>query len=192
MLGIYGKSDGGTCFIENNKFVNDTLELVYSCILSLGTILYCLPVSARVVIKARKQSVRPHLQDPSSLASLRILICRTCMYPVACFLCCVGLDVSIITYYCFGTIPEYMRAWIYFGLSAMGILNLAAFLGDPLVFRSLSQRLRTEEIDTKEQIPLPVTLGGDFSYNRLVDTNDGLVFPATSQRDIVREFQTYI
>ncbi|KAJ9059515.1 hypothetical protein DSO57_1001586 [Entomophthora muscae] len=192
-LDLYGGNSGDMCLVKHGPLFNDIMEVVYSSIVSLATIMYCILISTIVVIKANKQVLKPRLLasgEQYTLFSLRTLICRTCLYPIACFLSCIGANLAILHFFFIGPNHILLKAWALCSFSTMGILNLAAFLADPLVFKSLPKIFKPppKKMQHESSKFSPVTPTSDFSYNQLINSDDAAV---TSQA-VIRDFQTYI
>lgn len=189
VAGRFGNG-GGVCLIREETRVDDILMIVYWSVVSLATILYCLVVSILVAGKTRMKYLSKVGISDEAVVSFRSVVCWTCLYPIACFISCVGANINVIYYYSFGHVPQWLSDLPLIGISTVGILNLVAFLADPKVFRALPALCLPPAANPEFDDPyLPdLSLAGEFSYNRLT-TDDGGPVP---RRRILKEFQTFI
>ncbi|KAJ9081354.1 hypothetical protein DSO57_1015637 [Entomophthora muscae] len=148
-LRIFGKSNSETCMIKNGIRLNDTLEMLYYNMPTLLTIIYCITIAILVYIRLRKNSAilrkLPASLDPKSAAErdeaitcIRGVILRSIIYPIACFLTNVGIIFHIMYDYFHDQPDPTLRIWAALGYSSAGILNLIAFLSDPLVHKNIT------------------------------------------------------
>lgn len=176
---------------EHSK-VNIVIKEIYSGVLASLTIVYCIFVSSAVVIKARKQSTASR-HPRESLFDLKTLIFRTCLYPTACFLSCIGFIVSKVCFHVGGINPSSIFAWGLLGFSTMGVLNLLAFLADPMVLKSIPILFRpSSKHSSEDSFPSREIHAGQFSYDCLVNPSEDPELPTSKTGDLIREFQAFI
>ncbi|KAJ9059514.1 hypothetical protein DSO57_1001585 [Entomophthora muscae] len=178
IAGIFGKDRRGTCYIRHGPTTNGLLELVYLSLLPLGIVVYCLLVSAITFKKTE-----------DSLEKMRSLIAITCLYQTTCFLSCIGATIAFMYHFFVGPVSTFLKVWAFWGLSTMGILNLIAFLADPLVFKSLSRLLLPQD---KQADPNPVPSSYPISYHQLMHLKDASDPRTVSQGVMLKEFQTFL
>ncbi|KAJ9063522.1 hypothetical protein DSO57_1000101 [Entomophthora muscae] len=201
-LGIFGPSTANMCYIKNGPAINNTLEIVYSCVLCSAVIIYCIAISYTVVARMRKEEpILPKTSLPNdpwekthSVFDLRSVICRTCLYPAAAFISCIGANVGFIYFYFFGKMPVFLLAWAVWGLSLMGCLNLAAFLADPMVQRHLPSLIHCDDAsrDDSDMLHFQLPVECEFTY-ATVTRIDNVHSPLPCLRSrMVKMYQPYI
>lgn len=143
----FGLSQSKACFFRNHNQMVRTLELSYFNIASMAVIIYCAIISILVVLKLHSEKPSsPPVEvgiDPSapwertySVFGAKCIICRTTVYPIACFLSAIGYNIYIIYGY-FEVAPPSLKIWAGAGLASTWILNFLAFLIDPYVLYAI-------------------------------------------------------
>ncbi|KAI0243739.1 hypothetical protein L0F63_001304 [Massospora cicadina] len=127
-LPIFGLTSSGTCFIKNGTRLNDSLEILYFNL-----------KRNKCVLKEMLHILEPRVaaERADTIKNIRKLILRSTLYPLACFLCHVGIQTHILYQYITGRADPALRIWGFLGLISAGILNLITFLSDPLVQKNL-------------------------------------------------------
>lgn len=154
-LGKFGKGDSDTCLLKQGPQPSLQLEILYFSVPSILTIVYCLGVAILVGIKLRKKNsilrvllpildTKGAAERARTLADLRKLILRSTLYPIACFLTHIGRHTDMIYLYLNGNHCPTLRRWGILGFCSAGILNLLAFLSDPLVQKRVAPILRDQ------------------------------------------------
>lgn len=195
------------CYFKNGPTANEILQVVYNAVFSSATITYCIAVSIAVVWKVRKgtpAAISPESpalsSDPSpkpySLLSLRSLVCRTCLYPISCFLAYLGANFVMVYAYAFKHAPMPLVYWGRMGFCSRGILHLLAFVADPMIAKALLDMCKGEmstESDRQKPKFYQIQLASDcdFSYNNL------LVSPVSQPQSpclgkMIKDFQKYV
>ncbi|KAJ9062198.1 hypothetical protein DSO57_1013254 [Entomophthora muscae] len=144
-LDIFGKSNSGSCYIKNGIELNDTIEMVYYIIPSTVTIIYCLIISLAAIFKVYRTVALSELPKSQEIflytSENKAVVRRVAMYPIACFLTNVGMNVHIL----YGLLNEYpspgLHIWAKAGLYATGLFNLLAFMADPFIFDEMCKIL---------------------------------------------------
>ncbi|KAJ9084377.1 hypothetical protein DSO57_1025190 [Entomophthora muscae] len=153
----------------------------------------------RVKNKKHYQSVET-LTDPpckfnsAPLLSFKSLICRTCLYPMSCFLAHFGSNVCRIYYILFRTRPAVLLYWGRFGYCSRGLLHLFSFLADPMVIRAipkLSNAAPKEAGYSRSSFHINLSSGSDYSYENIIEP---LLAEnaSTSLEKVLIDFQKFI
>ncbi|KAJ9056345.1 hypothetical protein DSO57_1034115 [Entomophthora muscae] len=128
-----------------------------------------------------------------SLLSLKSLICRTCLYPLSCFLAYIGTNVSIIYYYISNTDPIFILYWGRFGYCSRGILHLFSFLADPMVARAILVLFRSKDEPNQQGLrsnQVVFSSECEFTYDFLVGPSGKTSSPGLYK--MVQDLQRYI
>lgn len=201
---MYGINKSGMCFVKNGSPLPDTLELVYTSGFSICTILYCIVISLVVVFKIKTtypslNQMTTNSNDPwekqYSLFSLRSLICRTCLYPAACFLSYLSFNGATIYFFFYKKSHYLMLLGSMFGTGSRGTLHLIAFLSDPIILKTIPTLLKKNDEmglyhDALQQNALSYDC--EISYNSIMApaASDSSSFHL--RRRMIKDFHHYI
>ncbi|KAJ9051813.1 hypothetical protein DSO57_1001061 [Entomophthora muscae] len=203
--GVFGKSGKGRCGIVQGTAVNDIIHLIYNVVSCSITIVYCLLISVWVVYKVKSEKFDQSMESltnptdlfhkENSLLSFRSLICRTCLYPISCFLAYVGSNFSGTYYFIVKQVPDPISAWGRFGFCSRGILHFFSFIADPLVFKAVSNFFRNRRGADGSDSQLKfyqfeATPDCEYSYEHLVGPSADTLSP--SLKKMIHNFRKYI
>ncbi|KAJ9085391.1 hypothetical protein DSO57_1014398 [Entomophthora muscae] len=140
-LDIFGKSNSGSCYIKNGIELNDTIEMLYYNIPSTITIIYCFIISLADIFKVNRIVALSELPKSQEIclytSENKAVIRRVAMYPIACFLANVGMNVHILYDFLNEQPNPILYAWAKAGFYSTGLLNLLAIMADPLIFEEM-------------------------------------------------------
>ncbi|KAJ9056511.1 hypothetical protein DSO57_1032390 [Entomophthora muscae] len=142
---LLGTNEAGMCFIKQGNVV---LEFVYIHGFYTAGVVYCLTTCMLVLHKLKKS---PHAMlvlqlnlDPTGqkrMLSVLRDVARTMPLTVSFSLVlCVSIlfcNICMLVDFVTDANSPFMFSWGYFGFNTIGMLNLLAFLSDPLVRRAL-------------------------------------------------------
>ncbi|KAJ9051821.1 hypothetical protein DSO57_1001068 [Entomophthora muscae] len=184
VAGMFGRNTSGKCVFMDHIPSSKILSLIYNGVFTTLTISYCLMISIMVIYKVRKENYGRFIErsDPQkalSLLSLKSLICRTCLYPAACFLTYFGSNFVITYFFLFGSRPSPLLYWGRLGGFSRGLLHFFAFLADPMVFKSITEILKSSQEEDFKPVDSSVYYGSisqecEFSYQNLINSDSDI------------------
>lgn len=189
--------------MKAGSLIFDALKMVYSTLFSFVTIGYCIAISVMVVYRVKREVSRTQpcqsktngtQGSKNHIVSLKSLICRTCLYPVTCFLAYIGSNISNIYYFANKKNSTVLVAWQQIGYSSRGILHLFAFLADPIVLTSL-QNIFSQNFIQEEDYPLnlkDLSPQSEYSYQYLTSPIPTDSPSSLLRQRMVEDFKRYI